>query len=232
MTRPERKMSTTLTLSDTTIGKKYVMAASGIVLFGFVIGHMVGNLQLFLGPQVFNDYSKFLHETPSLLWGTRIVLVLAVTAHIVTSLQLTLLNQRARPVGYKVKRTVATTYAARTMVWSGPLVLLYIVYHIAHLTLGVTEGLAYTHDPVDVYSNVVRSFQVPLCAAVYVVANVALGVHLYHGAWSILQSLGFAHPRYNDPARSTATAIALATTLGFLAVPIAVQAGLVKLVGG
>jgi succinate dehydrogenase / fumarate reductase cytochrome b subunit len=120
------------------------------------------------------------------------------------------------------------------MVWSGPILLAYIVYHIMHLTLGVTAGLGYQHSPPDpagmpdVFHNVVASFQKPWCAAVYVVAMLMLGLHLYHGAWSMLQSLGLSHRRYNETARSAATAIALATVGGFLAVPIGVFFGLVK----
>lgn len=217
-----------LTMRDTTIGKKMVMAVSGIVLFGFLIGHMLGNLQVFLGPKPFNEYSKFLHDTPSLLWGTRAALLLAAGLHIVSSIQLVRANAAARPVGYHMKRNVVTSYAARTMWVSGPLLLLYIIYHLAHLTFGVTQGLGYEHLPLDanglpnVYFNVVQSFKVPWCAAVYVVAQVLLSLHLYHGAWSMFQSLGLNHSRYNETLRSVASAIALATCAGFLAVPIGV----------
>jgi succinate dehydrogenase / fumarate reductase cytochrome b subunit len=224
-----RPMTTrALTMRDTTIGKKLVMAASGIVLFGFVIGHMLGNLQVYLGPTPFNEYSKFIHDTPTLMWGTRVVLLLAVLAHIVTALQLWKLNAEARPVAYAKKKDVATSYAARTMRWSGPIILAYIVYHLAHLTFGVTNGLGYEHLPLDangipdVYHNVVLSFKVPWCFATYCIAQVMLALHLYHGAWSLFQSLGINHRRYNETLRSVASAIALATTAGFLAVPVGV----------
>ena len=222
-----------LTLTDTTIGKKMVMAVSGLVLFGFVIGHMLGNLQIFLGPKAFNEYSHFLRETPTLLWGTRLLLLVAVLAHLVSAAQLSFLNRGARPIRYRKKRSRVTSYAARTMLWGGVLVLLYIVYHIAHLTLGFTKGLGYEHMPLDpngipdVYHNVVSSFRVPWCAGVYAAANIVLGVHLYHGSWSFLQSLGLSHRRYDETVRSAASAIALATTAGFLAVPIGVYFGLV-----
>jgi succinate dehydrogenase / fumarate reductase cytochrome b subunit len=222
-----------LTMRDTTIGKKVVMAVSGIVLFGFVIGHMIGNLQVYLGPKPFNEYSKFIHDTPTLMWGTRAVLLIAVGAHILTAFGLMKLNSDARPVAYKVKNNVATTYAARTMRWTGPIILAYILYHLAHLTLGYTAGLGYEHLPLDanglpdVYFNVVSSFKVPWCVAIYVVAQVMLALHLYHGAWSLFQSLGLNHRRYNETLRSVASAIALATTAGFLAVPVGVFLDLV-----
>jgi succinate dehydrogenase cytochrome b subunit len=222
-----------LTIPDTTVGKKYVMAASGIVLFGFVIGHMIGNLQVFLGRDAFNQYAHFLHSTPTLLWGTRVVLLLAVAAHIVSAVALVMRNRDARPVGYRMKKNVATSYAAITMRISGPLLLAYIIYHLAHLTLGVTAGLGYEHLPLDAnglpdaYHNVVMSFKVPWAVAVYVVAQVLLGLHLYHGAWSLLQSLGLNHRRYNETLRSAASAIALATVAGFLSIPIGVFFGLV-----
>jgi len=220
-----------LTMRDTTIGKKMVMAVTGLVLFGFVFAHMLGNLQVFLGPKAFNEYSKFLHDNQTLLWGARLVLGLSVVAHIVTALQLVKLNADARPVSYRRKKNVATSYAARTMRWSGPILLVYIVYHIAHLTLGYTNGLGYEHLPLDanglpdVYHNVVRSFRVPWCAGIYVVAQVMLGMHLYHGAWSMLQSLGINHRRYNETIRGVASAVALVIVVGFLAVPIGVYLG-------
>ena len=192
-----------LTIPDTTVGKKYVMAVSGIVLFGYVIGHMLGNLQVYLGPRPINEYAHFLHSTPTLLWGTRVVLLLAVSAHIVSAIQLVMRNKEARPVGYQHKKNIATSYAALTMKISGPLILLYILYHLAHLTFGYTAGLGYEHLPMDanglpdVHSNIVNSFKVPWAVGVYVAAQVLLGLHLYHGAWSLFQSLGLNHPRYN-----------------------------------
>ena len=223
-----------LTIPDTTLGKKYVMAVSGIVLFGFVIGHMVGNLQVFLGPKAINHYSHFLHTTPSLLWGARAVLLLAILAHVSSAFALVKRNADARPVGYQVKKNIATSYAARTMQVTGPLVLLYIIYHLAHLTVGVTAGIGYEHMmPLDadglpnVYHNLVSSFKVPWVVGVYVIAQVMLSFHLYHGAWSMFQSLGLNHRRYNETLRSVASAIGLGTCAGFLAVPIGVFFGLV-----
>lgn len=222
--------SKALTITDTTLGKKYVMATSGIILFGFIIAHMLGNLQLFIGSAALNGYSATLHENPTLLWGARGVLIVAVIAHIVTAVQLAALNKGARPTPYRQKKNVVTTYAARTMVWSGPILALYIVYHLLHFTVGKTWGLGYTNftnaagHPMP-YDNLMASFQVPWCAAIYIVAQLALGLHIYHGAWSLFQSLGINHKRYNTTLRSVASALALAVVIGFLAVPIAVVAG-------
>src|SRR5690606_30751483 len=146
--------------------------------------------------------SLFIHQSRGVLWGTRVVLLLAVVAHIVTPAQLYLRNTTARPSRYRNKKNVASSYAARVMYASGPLLLLYIVYHIAHLTLGVTTGLGYEHAAgpegnIDVYHNVVSSFRVPWLVGIYVVAQILLGLHIYHGAWSLFQSLGINHRRYN-----------------------------------
>ena len=223
-----------LSLTDTTIGKKAVMAASGVILFGFVIGHMLGNLQFFISADAINGYSHTLHSTPVLLWVARATVFLAVLAHIVSAVQLTALNRSARPVAYAKKKDVATSYAAKVMPIGGMVLLLYIIYHLAPLPFGVTNGLGYNHLPMDqnglpdVYFNVVNSFRVPWCTAIYLVAQVFLGLHLYHGSWSMFQSLGLNHARYNETLRSAASAVAIAVVAGFMAVPIAVQLGFVK----
>ncbi len=162
------------------------------------------------------------------------MLLVSIIAHVVTAIQLAGRNRSARPVAYQKKTNVVTSYAARTMLWSGPLLLLYILYHLAHLTLGYNNGLGYEHLPLDanglpdVYHNLVHSFQVWWCVAIYVVAQLALGMHLYHGAWSMMQSLGLSHRRYNDTVRSAASALALAVTAGFLSIPIGIFFGFVK----
>lgn len=223
-----------LTLTNTTIGKKMVMAVSGLIFFGFVIGHMLGNLQIFLGPDAINGYSHMLHSMPGLLWGARAVLLVSLVAHVTTAVSLVRMNRAARPVPYAVKKDIATDYAAKTMFLSGLTIALYIAYHLAHLTFGLTKGLGYQHLPLDakglpdVYHNVVHSFRVPWCTAIYVVAQAALSLHLYHGAWSIFQSLGLNHSRYNAALRSSAVAVAMAVCVGFVAVPLAVLFGVVK----
>lgn len=225
-------MEKALSIVDTTIGKKIAMALSGIVLFGFVLGHMLGNLQVLIGREAFNDYAAFLHSHPTLVWTARAVIAASAVIHLWAAWALWRKNRGARPSRYARHKYGATSYAARTMVWTGPIVLLYLGYHLAHFTFGVTDGLGYAHDPADVYANVVQSFRVWPAAALYIAANVALGVHLYHGAWSLLQTLGVSHPRYDDLLRSVAVAFGLLVATGFVSIPAAVLAdhyGLVDL---
>ena len=168
-----------LSITGSTIGKKYVMAVTGFILFGFLIVHMLGNLQLFLGPETFNSYSKSIKEVPlPVLWGFRGVLATAAILHVLFSLRLWWRNRTARPSRYKRTYRVATSFAARTMIFTGPIILLYVVYHVAHLTFGVTQYLSYEHSPVMVYDNVVRSFRMLPLAIGYAVAGIAVGLHL------------------------------------------------------
>jgi succinate dehydrogenase / fumarate reductase cytochrome b subunit len=160
---------------------------------------------------------------PALLWIARLGLITLALVHLWSAYGLWVANRRARPVPYAKVKRVATSYAARTMIVTGPLVALYVAYHLAHLTLGFTRGLGYEHDVRDVYANVMASFRLWPVALAYVAANVGLGVHLYHGAWSLLQTLGISHPRYDGWLRSFAVAVGLVVATGFLAVPIAVQ---------
>jgi succinate dehydrogenase / fumarate reductase cytochrome b subunit len=220
--------SATLTLSDTTVGKKVVMATSGVVLFGFSVVHMLGNMQIFVGREVINSYHVLLYGMPALLWGARAVLLLALVAHAVSAMQLARLNRSARPQRYHQISTAATSYAARTMVVGGVILLLYLIHHIAHMTVGYTAGLAYAHDHVDVYANLVNSYRHPWMAGLSVTAALVFGSHVYHGAWSLLQTLGVNHKRYNGMLRSAAMALAIMVTLGYVAVPIAVVSGLVR----
>lgn len=233
----------------TTIGKKMVMAVSGLVLVGFVIGHLLGNLQIFLeltgennGRHALNSYAHLLHSLPALLWGTRILLVVAVLAHFASAFALVMQNRRARPQGYRVTVHQRTTFAARTLRWGGVIILAFIVYHLGHLTLGVLKpGLervaggalavdGYGH--IDVYANVIRGFQVEWVAAIYIVANALLGFHLYHGVWSMLQTLGVSHPRLNNGQRDrrklAAAFVGLFIAAGNISIPVAVLAGLIK----
>lgn len=213
--------------APSTIGRKVAMAVSGLVLFGFVLGHMAGNLQVFLGPEAFNHYSVLLHELlhGTGLWIVRAGLLAAVVVHIVAATSLTLTNRRARPVAYRVVTPVASTYASRTMVWSGPIILAFVVYHLLDLTLGtVNPGFV----PTDPYRNLVASFQRPWVAAFYVIAVLGLCVHLKHGVWSMLQTVGLSHPRWDRWRVAGATAFAAVCAVGFIVLPVAVQAGWVK----
>lgn len=221
-------MERTLTLGDTSIGKKVLVALTGIVLFGFVLVHMLGNLQVFLGPEALNAYAASLRKLGPLLWVARLVLLISVLVHIVLSLDLVRQAAVARPVGYRLKQSAATTYAARTMKWSGPLLACFIVYHLAHFTWpGVAMG-AYAHQPHDVYANFINGFRVPWVTAIYLVAQVLLGLHLYHGSWSLFQTLGLNHPRYNGLRQTLPRLIAITIVAGNVAMPLAVLAGVIS----
>lgn len=214
------------------IGLKAAMAVSGIVLFGFVLGHMAGNLKLYLGPEAINHYAEWLREagTPllpptGLLWIVRIGLLAAAAVHIGSAWTLTLVNRRARPQDYAERSVVQATYAARTMRWGGVIVLLFVLYHLADLTLGWANP---DFVPGDVYHNVVAGFSVWWVSAFYMVAQVALAFHLYHGLWSLFQSLGWNHPAYNGWRRRFAATFALVVAAGNLSFPLAVLSGLVS----
>ncbi|RMG48389.1 MAG: succinate dehydrogenase [Acidobacteria bacterium] len=208
------------------------MAVSGIVLFGFVLVHMLGNLKLYLGPEALNAYAEWLREMghPVLprgvgLWIARLVLIAAVAVHVTTATQLTLQNLRARPAGYAYRKVVQATYAARTMRWSGVIILLFVVYHLLHLTSGTLHP---QFDAGDVYHNVVAGFRVWWVAAVYVAANLLLGLHLFHGLWSMFQTLGCTHPKYNHWRLWFARVFAAVITLGNVSFPLAVLLGFVS----
>jgi succinate dehydrogenase / fumarate reductase, cytochrome b subunit len=210
-----------------TVGKKIVMAVTGILLFAFVIGHLLGNLQVFEGPAKLNAYGAFLHSIGEFLWPVRIILLIAVTLHIVATVQLALRKKRARPIEYSVKKAIASSYASRTMYWSGPIVLAFIIFHLLHLTAGyIHPGAAYIEG--DVYHNVVSGFQVWWVSLSYIVAVSLLGLHLRHGLWSMFQTLGIHQPQYTVRFKKAAMVIALLITLGYISIPISVLLGLVK----
>ena len=224
--RPARRRtpSRLVAFYRTTVGKKLVMAVSGAVLLLFVISHLAGNLQIFLGAEKLNRYAQFLRGMPELLWLARIGLLVALIVHVVASSQLVLTNRRARPVGYLVKRDIETNYAARTMTISGPLVLLYVIYHLAMFTFLVT-GPGYSHS--DVYRNVVLAFRVPAISVIYIAAMLLLGLHLYHGLWSMLHTLGISSLRYYWLRCGLAPFVAVVITAGYVSIPVAVLAGVV-----
>jgi succinate dehydrogenase / fumarate reductase cytochrome b subunit len=220
--------SKNLALGDTSVGKKALLAVSGAVLFGFVLVHMLGNLQVFLGPEVYNHYAETLKGNKALLWPARSILLLALVTHVALVVQLYRRSLAARPVAYRVKKNIATTYAAATMKYSGPALLLYIFFHLAHFTVpGLSLG-DHQFSPVDVYGNFVAGFQLPWVTLLYVTANLLLGMHLYHGAYSLLQSLGLNHPRYNARARLGARGFAILITAGNVIMPLSVLFGFIR----
>jgi succinate dehydrogenase / fumarate reductase, cytochrome b subunit len=214
------------------ITKKAVMAVTGIFLFGWIFMHMLGNLKVYLGPEHYNEYARFLITmgapllpNKSALIIVRTLLLLAAVFHVVAATQLTIMNRKARPIAYREREYVAGTYAARTMRWGGVIILLFVIYHIAHLTFGkfhpdFIEG--------DVYHNFVTGFQVWWVSAFYVIANLALGMHLFHGLWSMFNSLGLNHPGFNPWKRAFATVFAIVVTAGNVSFPVAVLIGILR----
>ncbi|HSJ63784.1 MAG TPA: succinate dehydrogenase cytochrome b subunit [Gemmatimonadaceae bacterium] len=208
-----------------TVGKKVVMAVTGVLLVAFIIGHAMGNLIVFRGPEAFNAYAAFLKSNMNVLWTIRAGLILAAVLHIVAAVQLTRHQQLARPVGYAQRDPQVSTYASRTIRWGGTILLVFVIYHLLHFTVG-TAHPSFSHT--DAYRNVIVGFGVWWVALLYVVAMVALGLHLYHGVWSSIRTLGLSRPTYQPLKRRAALVIAVAVTLGFIAIVVAVAAGFVR----
>lgn len=209
-----------------TIGKKVAMAITGAILIGFLISHVLANLLILTGdPAGINGYGAFLRSQPALLWGGRFVLLGAVIVHVIAALQLTRLDRAARPVGYARVAPQTSTLASRTIRWGGLLILFFVVYHILHFTTGNVHP-AFVHG--DPYRNVIVGFDVKWVAAFYVVAMVAVGLHLYHGTWSAFRTLGLVQPSANPLQRRVATVLAIAIWLGFTLIPVAVVTGMVR----
>jgi len=209
----------------TTVARKVIMALTGVVLTGFVLIHMIGNLLLYQGPEALNHYGELLQSKPPLVWTARLVLLACVALHIWAATTLTLANWAARPVGYRKTAYEASTYASRTMRWGGPLLLLFIVYHLLHFTVGSVHP-----DFVrgDVYHNVIIGFQNPLVAFFYALSMVALSMHLFHGVESMLQTMGLSHPKYNGLRKVIGVAYAAVVAVGNLSFPLSVFFGLVR----
>ena len=222
-------MSKALSLLETTVGKKVVMALSGLVWFGFALAHMAGNLQVFLGAEVYNNYSVGLHAMPELLWLARTILFVAFVLHVGTAMRLVTQSAAARPVPYRKVARRKASFAGLTMIFSGLTLLFFILYHLAHFTFpGVAMG-AYEHQHYTmVYSNFVNGFSIPWVVALYVAAMISLGLHIYHGSVSLFQSLGVSHPRRNVAIRQGAQFFALIITVGNIILPLSVLLGLVR----
>jgi succinate dehydrogenase / fumarate reductase, cytochrome b subunit len=208
------------------VGRKVIMAATGVILFGFVTVHMLGNTQAYMGVTAFNEYAKFLHSMlhGDGIWIFRTVLLVAAGFHIWAATSLTLDNMSARPEGYRAQQNVASTWASRTMPWSGVLLAAFIIYHLLHLTTGTVHP---NFDPANPYANFVNGFKVPVAAGFYIVAQLCLGLHMWHGVWSCTQTLGLSHPRYNRLRRNFATGLTILVVGVNISYPIAVLTGFI-----
>jgi succinate dehydrogenase / fumarate reductase cytochrome b subunit len=220
-----------LPLLATGAGKKAAVAVTGLALYGFVFVHALGNLQVFLGPKAINAYGEMLHSFPKALWGARAALLLSLLVHVSLTLNIAAKAKAARTGRYKVSAPIAEQgilqrYARQTMVLTGPILFAYIVFHLAHLTAGVVPGLPFKEG--DVYGNLVGGFQNPAVAGSYIVANLLLGVHLYHGGVALFQTLGLRHPQWDTRIRPAAFLVTAVVTLTNVIIPTSIVAGLIK----
>ena len=212
-------------LWNSTVGKKIVMALTGAIGVGYLVAHVSGNLLVFAGPEKINAYAALLKSNPGLLWTARTILIVAVLLHIIVAYQLARMSQKSRPISYKRWRAVGSDFASRTMRWTGPLVGLFIIYHLLHFTLGTVHP---NFDEHNVYHNVISGFRVWYVSAIYIIAMLLLSLHLYHGAWSMFESLGINHLKYNRLIRILATVVTVLVVVGFISIPVAVLLGFIS----
>jgi succinate dehydrogenase / fumarate reductase cytochrome b subunit len=214
---------------NSSVGSKAVMAVTGLLLFGFVVAHMLGNLQVFLGPEVYNNYAHKMQSLGPLLWGARLGLLAIFVAHVGSSLRLAAKNRAARPERYVFEQTVEASFASRTMVLSGLVILVFVIYHLLHFTLRWTnapgEGIEYTlkdgTPTPDVYSLFVMSFRVWYIVLIYIIAQVVLALHLSHGMSSVFQTLGWKAAKYAPIVNRIGPVVALIILFGNISMPIA-----------
>lgn len=235
----ERRRPFVVELYRSAIGKKWLMAISGIILLGYLIAHLIGNLKLYLGvdpisgiPEI-NEYGEALRRLfyPILprhvpLWIMRTGLFLAAVVHVDAATRLTMMNRRARTVGYAGPREYqVANYASRTMRWSGYILLAFVLFHLADLTWGLRPATSAGYVRGEIHANLLASLSRPPVAALYIVANLVLAPHVFHGTWSLFQSLGVNHPRFNTWRKYLAWAVAATLTAGNLSFPIAIWTG-------
>jgi succinate dehydrogenase / fumarate reductase, cytochrome b subunit len=219
-------MNRVAALWHTSVGKKAVMAVTGIIMVAYLITHVLANLLVFQGPEQINAYSRFLHGTGGALWVARLVLLAALVLHVVAAVQLTARRQAARPVGYAGGREAqVSTFASRSIRWGGGFILVFLVYHILHFTVGTVHPSFVEGDP---YHNVAAGFASPPVVLFYELAMTAVGLHLFHGIWSSGRSLGLSAPSPRPIRRQLALALSLIVWAGFAAIPVAVYAGVVR----
>jgi succinate dehydrogenase / fumarate reductase, cytochrome b subunit len=219
-------MNRVVAMWHTSVGKKAVMAVTGIIMVAYLITHVLANLLVFQGPEQINAYSRLLHGTGGALWAARLVLLAAVVLHILAAVQLTARRRAARPVGYAGGREAqVSTFASRSIRWGGGLILVFLVYHILHFTLGTVHASFVEGDP---YHNVAAGFASPLVVLFYELAMAAVGLHLYHGIWSSGRSLGLSPASPRPLRRQLALALSVIVWAGFTAIPIAVYTGVIR----
>ncbi len=224
-----------LSFLKSTILSKVVMALTGLILVLFIVGHTIGNLQIFLGAEVFNTYAAFLQGLGELLWAIRGGLLIALALHIFTSIRLKMLNNGAKPQAYKVKKYVKSTLGGRTMIWTGLMIFAFLVYHILHFTSGVVQpeyfhfvenygpnGMFERHD---VFAMVIKGFQEPLVSGFYILGVILLGFHLSHAVQSMFQTLGLNNPKYFGTIEKASVAFGAIIALALISIPVSILLG-------
>ena len=213
------------------IGKKVIVALTGLVMVAWLLGHMLGNLQIFAGrgasPEttLINQYAQMLHDNVALLWIVRLVMLKMIVLHVTTTIQLVRRNKHARPQGYYKKQNVESSFASRSMVFGGLFIFAYIIYHIMHFTVGRVHAEQLIQG--DLYSSMINSFQVPAISMVYLLGQLALFFHLFHGVQSTTRTFGVSHPKYIRITTIVGATLASIITIGFASIPIAVLTGVI-----
>jgi len=223
-------MNNIVSMLRSSVGLKFIMALSGLCMIGFVVSHLLGNLQIFLGEdgEVINHYAQLLKGMPLLLWGARLGLLAVVTLHVTTALILRRLDLRARPEPYAMQTVVQATLPSRTMLLTGVVLLIYIILHLTHFTFGWVLVDQMDHENLDVYAMIVKSYQRPVMALLYLIAMGFLGFHLSHAIPSLLKSLGVNHPRFNTLVQNATLALAVLISLAYASIPVAVLVRLLR----
>jgi succinate dehydrogenase / fumarate reductase, cytochrome b subunit len=226
-------VSSALAAPRSSIATKYVVAITGLALTGFVLVHMLGNLLIYLGQEHLNNYAQTLKSNPGLLWTARLGLLAMFVLHVVLALQLKLKSRAARPTPYVFAHTEEASFASRTMVWTGLAILFFLLYHLAHFTLGLTDSANFNLEDAnrhhDVYSMVVRGFQNPLVSGLYILAMIFLGLHMSHGVQSTFQTLGITRRRWDSLIYRCGMGLTLLVVVGNISMPLAILCGLIKL---
>jgi succinate dehydrogenase / fumarate reductase, cytochrome b subunit len=215
---------------DSSIGKKALMALTGLILSAYILAHLLGNMQIYMGADstgraMIDKYAAFLHSNAGVLWTARIVLLAAIGVHAISGIQLYMRKASARPVDYHTKANIQGSTASRTMLVSGVVILLFVVYHVLHLTTGSVHP---NYEHLQPFHNVTTGFRSGFASAIYIVAMVGVGFHLWHGLYSMFHSVGLSHPRYTPVIQKAAALVATLVALANISVPVAVLTGMVR----
>lgn len=221
-----------LKLLTSSIGLKIQMAISGVAMIGFLIGHLLGNLQIFIGQEKFNDYAEFLHSMPNVLWIARSVLIAALIIHVYTAIKLGAMNKKARGTSYRCEKTVQASFASRYMFHSGMIILIFIFIHLAHFTFKSFNpeysDLLDEFERPDVYRMLILGFKDIPMSIFYIVANIFIGIHLHHAVQSFFRTLGLINSKFEPLIKSLSALTSILLSIGFISIPLTVLLGVLK----